>query len=303
MGQPFTFDRDARRLAHPSLLHLYSVSPLHSRIAPTPSGFLHLGNAFNFLLTEAIVRRAGGRLRLRIDDLDAPRIRPEYLRDIFESLAWLGILPDEGPADVADQEAHFSQSLRLPQYNLLLEKLVATGLVFACTCSRKALQQSSADGQYSGACIAKKILLSTPDAAWRIQTPPGTFIHFADAIAGDVSVSLWDAQRHFIIRRRDGLPAFHIASLSDDTAYGINTIVRGADLLSSTAVQLYLAHLAALEDFLNAEFYHHPLLSDAQGRKLSKSAGSSSLKVLREAGKSGAEIRDAARRWYAPLLA
>lgn len=275
---------------------------LRSRIAPTPSGLLHLGNAFNFLLTEAIVRQAGGHLRLRIDDLDAPRIRHEYLSDIFDSLAWLGIQPDAGPADAADQRAHFSQSLRLPEYNKLLRRLAETGLVFACTCSRKELLQASADGQYPGTCIAKKIPLDTPDAAWRIQTPPDALIHFSDAIAGDSSVSLWDAQRHFIIRRRDGLPAYQVASLSDDAAYGINTIVRGADLRSSTAAQLYLAGLLGMKSFLETRFYHHPLISDEKGQKLSKSAGSSSLKAMRAAGISAQEIREAARQRYGNML-
>jgi glutamyl-tRNA synthetase len=273
-----------------------------TRIAPTPSGYLHLGNAFNFLLAEFIARRAGGHLRLRIDDLDAPRIRPEYLSDIFESLAWLGIQPDAGPADVADHEAHFSQSLRLPQYDTMLQRLVETGLVFACTCSRKQMLEASPDGQYAGACIAKHIPLDTPGVAWRIQTPPDTVIRFSDALAGEQHISLWEQQRHFIIRRRDGLPAYQVASLSDDITYGINTIVRGADLLSSTAAQLYLAGLLGMDGFINACFYHHPLLSDELGQKLSKSAGSRSLKTLREAGIAGQEIREAARQWYVPLL-
>lgn len=80
---------------------------LRSRIAPTPSGYLHIGNAYNFLLTEAIVRKANGSLRLRIDDLDAPRVRPEYLQDVFESLSWLGITPDEGPGSIAEQQEIF----------------------------------------------------------------------------------------------------------------------------------------------------------------------------------------------------
>src|ERR1044072_4565705 len=110
---------------------------LRSRIAPTPSGFLHIGNAYNFLLTEAIVRKAGVVLHLRIDDLDALRFRREYLEDIFDSLAWLGIQYDDGPKTIAEQEQQYSQQFRMSRYNEVLHLLVATGLVFACNCSRK----------------------------------------------------------------------------------------------------------------------------------------------------------------------
>jgi glutamyl-tRNA synthetase len=275
---------------------------VRSRIAPTPSGYLHIGNAYNFLLTDAIARESNGLLRLRIDDLDASRIRTEYVQDIFESLDWLGIAPDRGPRNAAEQSMVFSQTLRLTKYDALLSKLVNTGLVFACNCSRKELQESSADGQYPGTCIDKQIPLDASGVSWRLQTPEDTVISFEDQIMERQEIPLWDVQRHFLIRRRDGLPAYHVASLFDDVDYGINTIVRGADLLTSTAAQLYLAQLLQLDSFTNTTFYHHPLLKDDSGEKLSKSAGSTSLKALRESKMRAEDLRASASEWYKRLL-
>lgn len=257
---------------------------IQSRIAPTPSGYLHVGNAYNFLLTAFITHTAGGSLRLRIDDLDAPRIRQEYLKDIFETLAWLGIRIMHGPKNVADHQEKFSQQLHLPRYNHLMEKLAASGNVFACTCSRKDILEQSSNGLYPGTCRFKNIPLNTLNASWRLRVPAQTIIHFEDAFLGKVSIDLHQQARDFVIRRRDGIPSYSIASLSDDVHYGSNTIVRGADLLVSTAVQLYVANILLLKDFEDSRFYHHPILKDHSGAKLSKSGGSQSLKNLRSSG-------------------
>lgn len=278
------------------------TASVRSRLAPTPSGFLHIGNAYNFLLTEALCGQ--GTLRIRIDDLDAPRVRAEYLDDIFESLQWLGIQSSEGPRDRSEQQAGYSQSQRIPGYNSLLQQLVKEGLVFACNCSRKELMQHSSDGQYPGTCLHKNIALDTADVTWRMLMPDKeVMIHFTDGITGNQEINLWSKHRYFVVRRRDGLPAYHIASLYDDVYYQINTIVRGQDLLSSTAAQLYLARLLNLETFRDTTFYHHPLIVDEQGNKLSKSAGSTSLKALRGTGVSASTIRKQAAAWYEPLLA
>jgi glutamyl/glutaminyl-tRNA synthetase len=278
------------------------IDLIHSRIAPTPSGYLHLGNAFNFLLTEKITRGKGGNLRLRIDDLDAPRLRREYLEDIFETLKWLGIGIDAGPHNVAEQMEGYSQQLRIGQYNQLLERLVGTGKVFACECSRKEVQERSVDGQYPGTCRDKKLPLSTEGLAWRYRTDGDDIVTWTDAIMGPQTISISDYARDFIIRRRDGLPAYHVASLSDDVAYRIDTIVRGEDLLFSTAAQLWLAKSAGLDAFSNCAFYHHPLLVDETGEKLSKSAGSMSLKAMRAAGVAGSDIREWVATWYGGFL-
>lgn len=237
---------------------------------------------------------------MRIDDLDAPRVRGEYVEDIFESLAWLGIEPDAGPHSAAEQRNAFSQTARIALYNTLLEKLADAGHLFACTCSRKDVEQRRRSGQYDGACMAKNIPLDTPDVSWRIRTPRETaLVHFTDGLAGAQQIDLWEAQRHFVVRRRDGLPAYHIASLYEDATAGINAIVRGQDLLSSTAAQLYTARLLGIENFTAARFYHHPLLEDEGGHKLSKSAGSKSLKALRGAGVAAADVMAAFEKWRA----
>lgn len=268
-----------------------------SRIAPTPSGFLHRGNAYNFLLTALLVSKRGGSLRLRIDDLDAPRVREAYVQDIFTTLRWLHIHWDQGPENPDQQHQIYSQQGRISRYSELLDALVKTGQVFACTCSRKEIAQHSKDGQYPGTCRLKQLPLDTPDAAWRLHTPQNTIIRFSDALLDNTSIDLWAESRDFIIRRRDGVPAYHIASLADDVDQGINLIVRGADLLTSTAVQLYLADLLGQTSFRRVAFYHHPLLQDTTGDKLSKSAGSSSLRSLREAGLSPEQFYLEFRQW------
>ena len=271
----------------------------NARIAPTPSGFLHPGNAYNFLLTERLTAAAGGTLRLRIDDMDRPRVQPEFVQDIFDTLQWLGIQWNLGPKNPSEQHTVFSQRLRIHLYEKMLARLVDTGLVFACTCSRSKITAHSADGQYPGTCRDKALPLDTPDAGWRIKTPEDCVIFFEDKLVGETSLNLYDANRDFIIRRRDGFPAYHVASLADDLLYEISCIVRGEDLLASTAAQLYLARLLNERSFANANFYHHPLLVDAAGEKLSKSSGSQSLKAMRENGLPAVALREDFERWAA----
>ena len=270
---------------------------LHGRIAPTPSGFLHQGNAFNFILTWLLVRRSGGSLRLRIDDLDAPRIRTTYLEDIFESLHWLGLDWDEGPRSVEAHMAHFSQQSRLSSYEAMTQRLISTGLVFACDCSRAQIRKQSPDGRYPGTCSVKGLPLDAPGLALRLRTPDEGVIRFKDELLGAVSVDLATESPDFIIRRRDGLPAYHLASLTDDLDYGVNLIVRGRDLLGATAAQIYMAGLLDGQAFIDARLLHHDLLLDARAQKLSKSAGSSSLRQMRQAGQDAGGVFRAFCSW------
>ncbi len=256
---------------------------IRSRIAPTPSGFLHIGNAYNFVLTWMITRSKGGTLRLRIDDLDQARVRDEYLNDVFQTLDWLGLDWDEGPSSVQAHKATFSQALRHERYQDVLEKLwEKSGRVFSCRCSRREIQAKSPDGEYPGTCQALGIPKNQPQTAWRLQTPPNHLITWVDHLAGPCSVSLYQEMRDPVIRRKDGIAAYQIASLTDDLDHGINLIVRGMDLMQSTAAQLYLADLLEETGFAKSTFYHHPLTLDDQGEKLSKSAGSISLRTFRE---------------------
>lgn len=263
---------------------------LRSRIAPTPSGFLHTGNAINFTIAWLLVRKENGELRLRIDDLDAPRMTPAFIDDIFRTLEWLGLDWDQGPQTPDEHQRLFSQQSRIPRYNELIEKLVNKEMVFSCVCSRKEIQELSTDGQYPGTCREKGSLNETKDTASRIITPVNTVIEVYDIHAGTKHIDLYKENRDFVIRRKDGIPAYHIASLADDADYGINFIVRGEDLLPSTAAQLYLAELLEMDEFTRNKFYHHPLIKDGKGEKLSKSAGSTSVKAWREGGAKAEEF-------------
>jgi glutamyl/glutaminyl-tRNA synthetase len=258
---------------------------IRSRIAPTPSGYLHIGNAFNFILTWLIVRKNKGTLRLRIDDLDVIRVDKNYLDDIFYTLDWLGLDWDEGPHSVQEHYTFFSQQNRIEHYRKALRKLEEQGDLFACECSRKQLEKISPHGQYPQTCLNKHLSLHTPETSLRIITPEKGTIYFHDNFKGDQQINLYDEMRDFIVKRRDDIPAYQIASLTDDLDYQINTIIRGSDLLPSTAAQLFLAEKLNRNEFREVHFYHHPIWKDEAGNKLSKSAGSISIKNWREEGK------------------
>ncbi|TND09424.1 MAG: Glutamyl-Q tRNA(Asp) synthetase Glu-Q-RS [Bacteroidetes bacterium] len=262
----------------------------HSRLAPTPSGYLHLGNAFSFLLTWLLVRRSRGKLLLRIDDLDAERKRPEYVADIFESLSWLGITYDEGPLNPDDFEQHWSQRLRVNKYNETLHALHKTGKVFACSCTRSQLANLSPGSRYPDICLPKNLPFDQPDTAERFHIPESPDVTFTDSALGKISVPLGRRTGSFVIRRRDGIPAYHVASLTDDRDFGINFIVRGSDLIPSTAAQIVLADALGWTDFRNNVFIHHPLLTDSDGNKLSKSEGALALKTMRNEGAKPKDI-------------
>jgi len=257
---------------------------------------LHLGNAFSFLLTWLLVRHHGGNLRLRIDDIDAERKRPAYVEDLFHTLHWLGLDWDAGPRDAADFDAHFSQLHRLDRYESLLEGLRQAGILYACNCSRAQVQAASANGIYPGTCRYRGLPLDAPDAAWRVHVPQNTVVAFREYTGVSQEIRLDLTMGDFVVRRRNGLPAYQVASLADDLHYGINLIVRGRDLLSSTAAQLFLASHLPRNAFGETVFYHHPLLKDEQGQKLSKSAGATSLLALRGRLESPAPLYQALAR-------
>ncbi len=236
--------------------------PTIGRLAPTPSGYLHLGNAVNFVLTWLLVRRVGGTLHLRIDDLDRARLRRGYLENIFRVIDWLGLDYDHGPASPDDFLRHHSQLLHLPEYNQLLRRLAQRpGLLYGSPRSR------------SGSAPAVTVPLGTPGAAWRVRVPAGTAVAWADGGQGPVAVPLAREMPDFVIRKKDGVAAYQLASVADDLRLGTTLIVRGLDLLPSTAAQLWLAaQLPETRGFTptRLRFYHHGLLADAAGHKLSK---------------------------------
>lgn len=270
------------------------VPEIKSRIAPTPSGYLHQGNGFSFVLTWLLVREAGGKLLLRIDDADTQRARPEYIDDIFQCLDWLGLDWDSGPAGPDDFRENFSQENRFTAYQHLLELLRGAGVLYACSCSRSEIKNRYTEGIYQGFCRDRELPFTNAAHAWRIQVPRED-VCFRELGVGRHCLSLAQTMGDFVVRRKGGWPAYQVASLADDLAWGTNLIVRGMDLLSSTAAQVYLAQCLEGQEgdtairqlalqFQQAQFLHHPLLLDSQGEKLSKSAGSTSLKSLREAG-------------------
>ncbi|MFN4286350.1 MAG: glutamate--tRNA ligase family protein [Lacibacter sp.] len=269
-----------------------------TRYAPTPSGYLHLGNVVSFVLTAGLAQRFGARILLRIDDLDADRVRPEYLADIFETLRFLNLPWHEGPQTVQEQQTLFSQHLRLRQYYRALDELQQQNLLFACQCSRSQLAAFAAEGGYPGLCEHQNLSLQQPGVAWRFKTP-------ADGVAITMQLPGAAAQTHsfplsmrgFAVRGKNGMPAYQLASVMDDAYFGVDLIVRGADLLPSSLAQLYLAgFLKEATGFRQAAFFHHPLLHDDAGQKLSKSAGATSIHYLRRKGYSAAAVFTEAAR-------
>jgi Glutamyl- and glutaminyl-tRNA synthetases len=258
-----------------------------TRIAPTPSGFLHLGNAFSFALTAALARKTGASIFLRIDDLDAARVRKEYVQDIFDTLHFLAIPWDEGPADYEEYQRQYSQLQRMDLYGKFLKQLQKGNHVFACACSRSQLANA---GRYPGNCREKNIALTAPNTAWRLHTNDNTVLTIKDISCNANHYTLPDSMQDFVVRKKDGYPAYQLASMADDVHFGVDLIVRGEDLFPSTLAQLYLAQTLQCDQFLHATFYHHPLLLESGNKKMSKSAGSTSIQYLRSQGKSSEAI-------------
>ena len=263
---------------------------IRSRIAPTPSGLLHLGNAVNFILTWLMVRKASGTLRLRIDDADCLRTRPEYLEDIFLQLDWLGITWDEGPMGPDDFRQRFSQQLRLERYRAFLGELDCRGHLYPCGCSRSQIRQLAPDGVYPGFC-RDRAAAPMPGEAQRVRVPEGSIFR----VEGQ-EVALCKAMGDFVLWRKEDFPAYQLVSLVDDIDDRSTLIVRGQDLLVSTAAQLFLAGLHGDNLFAETTFVHHPLVWGEDGRKLSKSDGALSLAVLRERGASPTWVYQAVAR-------
>lgn len=273
-----------------------------TRLAPTPSGYLHAGNAINFLITAALARATGSNVMLRIDDLDAERARPEYLEDIFRSLEWLGIGWDEGPSGPADFLERWSQQLRMERYHQLADALRAQGLLFACDCSRSRLRACVPNGRYAGRCRTRGLDLDGADVAWRLDLGSQLSIQVPSCHGPSTVLDLLTAMGDPVLRQRNGRPAYQLASLADDLDFNTTFIVRGMDLLPSSACQLHCADLLGLQRFRDCCFVHHGLLMDETGAKLSKSAGATSLKAMREAGQDASSLQEQAELMLQEML-
>ncbi len=264
------------------------VNPIHftkTRIAPTPSGYLHLGNALSFALTAALSRKLGAKVLLRIDDLDQQRVNLNYVQDIFDTLNFLNITWDEGPRDMNDYKANWSQLHRMELYQAALKQLADNRDVFACQCSRAQLK----DGIYPGACRNRSIPLDTPDTAWRLVTSEKD-LAIKTLNKGIIKTRLPDRLKYFVVKKKDGFPAYQLASLIDDSYFGVDLVVRGEDLYPSTIAQQYLAEVLQQDSFKDITFHHHALLMAGGDKKLSKSAGATSIKYLREQGKTAEDV-------------
>jgi glutamyl-tRNA synthetase len=257
------------------------------RLAPTPSGLLHQGNLLVFAVAWQQCRIAGGKLLLRIDDMDTARRRPAYINDIFSQLNWLGIDWDEGPQNEAEYIASWQQIHRLELYEAALHQLAAKNLVYPCGCSRQQLHKLPL---LEHRCREKNIHQAQAGDAWRLRLPENLTIDFTDTFTGKCTVALTKHMPDFVVRKKDGKPAYQICSLVDDLHFNINHIVRGQDLLASTAAQLHLADLLGLGTFKQTHWLHLPLVVDANGNKLSKSQNASPLAEARKKGMKAAEF-------------
>lgn len=255
------------------------------RFAPSPSGRIHLGNLLCCLLAWLSARQKGGKVVLRIEDLDTARCKRPYAEQMIEDLQWLGLTWDEGPG-VGGPDGPYYQSERTALYEQALEKLERMGLVYPCYCTRAELHAASAphrsDGQtvYPGTCrhlTAAEREKKTRAPATRLMVPDETW-SFTDGHMGHYGENLLHECGDFLLRRSDGMFAYQLAVVVDDAAMGVTEVVRGSDLLSSTPRQLYLYDLLGLKA---PEFIHFPLLLAPDGRRLSKRDADAGLDDLR----------------------
>lgn len=257
------------------------------RFAPSPSGRIHLGNILCCLLAWLSARQKGGRVVLRIEDLDTARCPMRYADQMIGDLRWLGLDWDQGP-ECGGPDGPYFQSQRTALYRDALERFKSLGLVYPCFCTRAELHAASAphreDGLtvYAGTC--RDLSPAQREERARLR-PPGLRLRvpdqeacFVDGHMGPCAENLARDCGDFLLQRSDGVFAYQLAVVVDDAAMGITEVVRGGDLLSSTPRQLYLYQLLGLTP---PEFYHFPLLLAPDGRRLSKRDASAGLDSLR----------------------
>ncbi len=263
------------------------------RLAPSPTGYLHLGHARTFWIAHQRARAAAGTLVLRNEDLDPDRSQPHFYNAMIEDLRWLGMEWEEGP-DVGGGFGPYSQSQRHNLYRDAWRRLLAGGWLYPCRCSRKdlaaAMQAPHDDeGIYPGTCRpAAPVTATQPSAAnWRFRIPDGQTIQFEDRHFGPQRFVAGQDFGDFLVWRRDDLPSYQLAVVVDDAAMQITEVVRGADLLKSTARQILLAQALGLA---SPAWYHCDLMLDEQGQRLAKRHDALSLRALREQGKQPEDL-------------
>jgi len=266
------------------------------RFAPTPSGYLHLGNVASFMFTILLAKNENANLNLnppqillRIDDLDSDRTRSICIDDIFRTLELLEIDYQIGPKNTADFYQNYSQLTRLPLYNAALNFLKESNQLYACSCSRKDREQTRCN------CSDKKISFDAPQVAWRIKIDSNKKIESLTENGTRQTCTLND---DFVVRQKNSKPAYQLATVVDDIHFGVNRIVRGEDLFPSTLMQIYLASLLPAKNYFDSvKFWHHPLLKDREGVKLSKSAGATAINSFTNIPQLKKELEEIVKEW------
>jgi len=273
-------------------------SSYRGRLAPSPTGYLHLGHARTFWIAQQRAQRHGGTLVLRNEDLDRSRSKPEFVSAMIEDLRWFGFQWQEGP-DVGGPYGPYSQSERLPVYRSAFEMLRTAGFVYPCVCSRqdvlRALQAPHAGEDepiYPGTCrttqgneVQKN---KETRVNWRFQVPDGEPVSFNDGRSGPHEFVAGRDFGDFVVWRHDDLPSYQLAVVVDDAAMEITEVVRGEDLLKSTARQLLLYKALGLRI---PEFFHCSLVTNDVGMRLAKRHDALSLRNLRARGAVPESIR------------
>lgn len=286
------------------------------RLAPSPTGYLHLGHARTFWTAQQRARENGGTLVLRNEDLDSTRFKMEFVPAMIEDLKWFGFEWQEGP-DVHGPFAPYNQSERMGIYRAALEKLQAGGFVYPCTCSRKDIREAASapniEGEepvYPGTCRpsaefgmrnaeqnkniggpqSSHSALRAPRSAfnWRFRVPDGETVSFTDGNCGNQQFVAGKDFGDFVVWRQDGVPAYQLACVADDAAMQITEVVRGADLLVSTARQILLYRALGLTP---PAFFHCELMKDDAGVRLAKRHDALSLRELRARGETPESLR------------
>ena len=267
------------------------AEPYIGRLAPSPTGLLHLGHAATFWQAFQRARAANGTLLFRNDDLDPHRSKPEYIEAMLEDLAWL---------DIEWQPPMLSQSERIPLYRDALDQLHITGHIYPCHCSRKDLaammhaphEDTDDEPVYPGTCrpsldIQQREVPFQPDINYRFRVPDGAIIRFEDQNLGTQFFTAGKDFGDFLIWRKDNLPSYQLACVVDDADTHITEVVRGRDLLKSTARQILLQRALML---YTPAYFHTPLLTDEHGNRLAKRQDALAIRTLREKGLSPAEV-------------
>lgn len=265
------------------------MKPTKTRISPTPSGFLHLGNAMSFIITASLAKHYGAKILLRIDDIDKERVKKKYVEDIFKTLEFLDIPWDEGPRNYQEYKTTYSQVHRMKHYQKALEQLKESKMLFACDCSRRKINLNNPGGGYPGTCKKKKVSFEDKEANWRLLTNEKP-IQLNDISRPGFTMTVPPLLRDFVVRRKDGLPAYQLTSVVDDMLDKVDFIVRGKDLMTSSAAQLFLSERLPKKPLKATVFFHHRLMPDASNRKMSKSSGATSIQHLIKIGTDKAEI-------------